>query len=153
MRNAVAIVCMFLLVGCERSTTYERNHTISHHAWKKDKSIDFEVGIDDTTASYDLFINVRHSAGYATVNLWVNLDTKAPSGDTSSRRYNLLLGDNVAEQWLGDCVGDICDMRVPIASGLQFGERGPYRFSLTHLMWEEPLEGIMSVGLRLEKHP
>lgn len=140
-----------MLVGCEKNRVYERNHAISNHEWNKDDAMHFEVNITDTVSAYDLSINVRHSAEYKNVNLWTQLVVTMPSGDTVSWRQNLAIGDNDTERWLGDCVRDICDVRVLIASDFHFAESGTYAFELSHLMWENPLHDIMSVGLRLEK--
>jgi len=151
MRLVFLVTLISLELGCDKSRTFERNQPFARHEWHKDQSLHFDLNIKDTTSLYDLYVNVRHSARFGSVNLWVDLQTTYPSGDSGSTQLNLELGSNAAERWFGDCVADICDVSVPVATGLSFSEKGLYRFRLRHVMWEDPLERIMSAGLKIEK--
>lgn len=151
MRTLLVLMMFCALAGCEKNRIYERNVPLRHHQWGKNEPVEFEVNISDTAATYDLFVNVRHRANFKAVNLWMRVFIGFPDGDSLRFEENVLLGDNTRGRWLGDCVADVCDLQHTVASGVRLRQQGTHRFALFHLMWEDPLESVMSVGLRLEK--
>ena len=55
-------------------------------------------------------------------------------------------------QWYGKCKGDICRIQIPIQSftNYSFSDTGVYVFTLKQIMRENPLQSMMSVGIRIE---
>lgn len=151
MRGTMLVLVACLYGSCDKNRVFEKNVSVPEHTWSQSDSYAFDVTIEDTAELYDIYAVVRHSNDYKYVNLWVSLHTRFPSGNTGVVKENLQLGDNQTEKWLGDCIADICDIRIPLVANHRFSESGSYTFELRHVMWDEPLEDVMSVGLRVER--
>jgi gliding motility-associated lipoprotein GldH len=77
------------------------------------------------------------------------ISTQFPDGKKSSRRIEVMLANDEGK-WFGEGLGDIWDYRTLIQENAYFTEPGSYTFSLEQSMRQDPLPGIMAVGLRVE---
>jgi len=73
-------------------------------------------------------------------------------GDTmTTKKVNLTLGDD-ANGWYGSGLDDIWEVRKKLSNyPIQFKKQGIYSYSLTNLMRDNPLNHIMSTGIRIER--
>lgn len=62
----------------------------------------------------------------------------------------LTLGDN-KKGWLGTGMSDVFEQRVRITRFPIQLQKGEYVFVLGQIMREDPLQGILQAGLRVEK--
>lgn len=127
---------------------------IPEHNWQSNYRPQFSFEIKDTTVPYQLYIILRHNERYNYNNIWLNLYTKAPGSTTASKaQYELPLATN-ERGWLASGMDDLYEHRIlltPTSERFYFKTAGVYTFSLQHIMREDPLENVMSVGLRIEK--
>ena len=153
MRSIILLIFVVIcLTACERNQVFEKNTGIKGHEWSHTDKIPFTVEIQDTAATYDLYVNVRHSTSYNFTNLYLNIHTFYPSGKKGTLTKRVELGSNDELKWLGECLNDICYRQAEIIKGMKFPERGEYKFLVEQIMRTDPLPDIMSVGLRVEKH-
>lgn len=77
---------------------------------------------------------------------------QAPGDSTISQSLELPLATD-SKGWLGTGMDDIFEHRILItpAQQPQPFKKGTYRFRLTNIMREDPLEHVMNVGIRVEK--
>ncbi|WP_301923241.1 gliding motility lipoprotein GldH [Ferruginibacter sp.] len=139
------------LAACTRLDVFEKNTVIPNNQWSfaLQPSVDFVIA--DTTASYNVFIVLRHTDAYRYHNLWLNVGTQAPGDKTRFNTFELVLGTD-ATGWQGTGMDDIWEVRKLITNGpVRFNKAGNYRFTLAQIMRENPLPNIMSVGIRIEK--
>ena len=75
-----------------------------------------------------------------------------PPGDSMHfQKLDLTLG-NDADGWEGSGMNDIWEIRKVINNQpRRFKKSGEYRFSIRHIMRDDPLPSVMSAGLRVEK--
>lgn len=159
MMRLLTIGCLVcLLAGCDTVDLYERTVAIKGQAWASSQKPQFRFDIKDTTAAYNLYVLVRHSARYHYNNIWINVATQDPDGKASRVQYELpLAGKSGADgqlQWLGSGMDDIYEHRIaltPLDQTFQFRKAGTYTFTIEHLMREDPLEQVLNIGLRIEK--
>ncbi len=147
----LSVILLGLGSSCLKNQVFEQNYPIKDMSWIRNDTLVFDIRINDTVASYNLLINVRHKTDYAFSNLWIDLTTIFPSDTTGHLLEPLKLGDNKEGRWRGECMNDICDAQISVVEGLKLHETGNYRFLIHHNMRTNPLKGIMSIGLRLEK--
>jgi len=132
---------------------FERNVAIPAQSWSYHflPSVDFNVS--DTIASYNVLVVCRHTEAYAYKNLWVLLDTRKPGEiKTQKERFELTLQDNTG-RWYGTGMDDIWEQRIPLYQNLHFDKPGVYTVTFEQNMRDEPLKGILDIGLRVEKAP
>ena len=144
------VIVMLLLAACQTKQLYEQNTIYPDHHWVSKQVNEYQFSIDDTVSTYKMFFVIRHHNAYHYKNIWLQLNTKAPNDSVSKQTLNLNLADD-EKGWLGTGMDDIYDQRIPInAEPLHF-KKGLYKFALQHTMREDPLENILSTGIRVEK--
>ncbi|WEK36636.1 MAG: gliding motility lipoprotein GldH [Candidatus Pseudobacter hemicellulosilyticus] len=144
------LACLFLLNACTPNTdVFEKNVPIPEHSWSKRFKPTIDFTVKDTSIQYRIFVVIRHSDAYRYRNIWLNVQSVAPNGDTSKQALDLRLATD-DKGWLGSGMDDLFDHRILITRpGLL--QAGTYHFSLEQIMREDPLEYVMNAGIRVEK--
>ena len=145
----LGLLLVVALAACEPGRVFE-NHRSVGPQWSWEEPARFEVDIRDTLSRYDLYVNVRHELRYGYANLWVQIRTAFPGGDTVTSRVEVPLAEPDGT-WLGECTGRLCFRRDLIGAQRQFPRSGVYVFEILQDMREEDLPGIRDVGIRIEK--
>jgi gliding motility-associated lipoprotein GldH len=147
------LTVLYLFSSCTHIDLYERIDNIPKQAWPSPYKPSFTFTIRDTTAPYQLFLILRHTAQYNYNNLWINVYRRKPDGPVSKVQYELKLATN--EGWTATGMDDIYEHRIPLTppanDSFYFNRSGDYTFTVEHIMREDPLKHIMNVGLRIEK--
>jgi gliding motility-associated lipoprotein GldH len=150
------IICgvLFLLVlaSCGPIDVFEKNVAIPGFAWSSNFKPEISFEVTDSTAPYIVYFVIRHTDAYRYKNIWINVQTRTPSGDTLSRQLDLTLATD-EKGWLGSGMDDIWEHRIAITPTRvpQSLKPGTYTFKLSNIMREDPLDHVMNVGIRLEK--
>jgi gliding motility-associated lipoprotein GldH len=154
MRNYISLFTLMGMVAlsaasCDNSRVYEKNVTIKKYIWDSAVKPAFEVEIRDTSVLYNLYVNVRHAGVYPYRNIWLLVGTRFPDSTLASKRIEVMLADEEGK-WFGEGLGDIWDYRSLIQDNAYFSQPGTYLFTLEQNMRQDPLPGIMAVGIRIE---
>ena len=142
--------------ACSTADLYEKSVTIPAHAWKSSYRPEFPFTIKDTSASYELFLVLRHSDRYHFNNIYIDLSVKTPGADSAKIiRCDLRLANDI-NGWLGSGMDDIFEHRISlnrqlVENSISLRQPGDYLFSVAQVMREDPLEQVYNVGLRIEK--
>ncbi|MEO7982775.1 MAG: gliding motility lipoprotein GldH [Bacteroidota bacterium] len=155
MFTLIAYSLQLIATSCTTIDLYEKTANIPGHSWKSSFQPSFTFTIKDTTTPYRLFLIIRHNDKYSFNNIYINLHTRQPGGDTTqTARFDCRLGtDN--EGWLGSGMDDIYEHMIPLTPAgdqFYFKKAGDYTFSLEQIMREDPLNNVLNVGLRIEKN-
>lgn len=141
---------MAIIASCNTINIFERTKKFRDHNWKDSDKPSFTFNIEDTLSPYNIFIVFRHTDAYNYNNVWLSVTTIA-AGDTAiTQKLDLKLADN-KNGWLGSGMDDIFEHRIKITNTPIKLRQGKYNFTLQHIMREEPLMNVMSVGIRVEK--
>jgi gliding motility-associated lipoprotein GldH len=148
------IICTAWLSSCEKIDLYERTVAIPKNEWSSRFAPAFSFEISDTASSYQVYIILRHDDRYNYNNIWLNLVAQGPDGKkVPFTQIEMPLADK-EKGWLGSGMADLYEHRIPITLDPQkfsFNRKGTYRFTLAHMMREDPLQHVLNVGLRLER--
>ncbi|HET8963199.1 MAG: gliding motility lipoprotein GldH [Chitinophagales bacterium] len=150
MRNFLTAYVILLLFACDTSRVYDKNEQILNAKWLYDQPLSFSITIQDTTESYNMFINVRHSDMYAYNNLLMQMQTIFPDSTIQNDNIEVVLSETSGE-WTGNCIDNVCYNSILIRSAFTFPEPGNYTFILTQNMRINPITEIMDVGVKIEK--
>lgn len=145
----LSLVFVLGIASCEKNRVYEKNISIDKYSWESKVVPSFAVEISDTSTVYNVYVNIRHADLYPFQNIWLEVGSKFPDGTTSTRRIEIILANDEGK-WYGEGLGDIWDFRSLIQENAFFNQPGTYTFTLTQSMRQDPLPGIMAVGLRVE---
>ena len=146
------LLVIFLPFSCDRNRVYEKNIRIPDGVWNRFEPVHFKVIIEDTVSLHNLYINVRNTSMYPMRNLYLFVETTAPSGHTLTDTVEILLADEKGK-WYGSGLGDMWDLSQLYKQNIRFAQEGMYGFSYEQAMRTENLPFILDVGLRIEKIP
>ena len=142
---------MITAVSCAKVDLYEKTVHIPRQSWTYDYKPSFNFLITDTSASYNVFVTLRHTDAYKYNNLWLTLGSQAPGDTLVSQNINLQLA-NDSKGWEGFGMDDIYEVRKNITPGpVSFRKAGTYQFSVSQIMRENPLRNVLDIGIRVEK--
>ncbi len=146
---------MFLFVAagiyaCNTLDVYEKTVSFPTHEWKGSDKSSFQFAIEDTASLYNIFVVLRHEDAYHFNNIWLSIGTQSPGDTIKTQLVNVQLADN-KKGWLGTGMDDVYDHRAKITRMPVKLKKGNYTFTLQQIMREEPLQKILSAGIRVEK--
>ncbi len=147
-RFLIVVFCLFLY-SCKQVELYERLKNIDKASWQKQQVADFNLDITDTISPYNVYVVIRHTNAYAYRNIWLNVGLQQAGDSMRYQSFELELA--AADKWLGTGMDDIYEHRALLfPKPVHFNKIGPVHFSLQHIMRQDPLPGLMQVGIRVE---
>lgn len=152
MRNISTILGLVLLLSsCQTGPFFEKNSIIPGQEWEEIFHPQFQVEIDDTTALYDVFLNIRHSPYYNYSNLFLSIaEISVDSIETISPIIDVEMADKEGK-WFGKSAGHLYELTELVQEDRQFPDTGIYMFRIRHQMQDASLVGINDVGLKIIK--
>ena len=144
-------VCFVMsIVACQTMPLSEQNTIHPDHQWSSAKPEKYLFNITDTNSVYKVIFVIRHHNAYHYKNIWVELSHSSAGEQTQTQAFNLNLADD-QKGWLGTGMDDIYDHRVLINSKPIKLPKGIFTISTQQIMREDPLQNILTTGIRVEK--
>ncbi|MDR1332683.1 MAG: gliding motility lipoprotein GldH [Tannerella sp.] len=147
-RVLLAVYMSACCFACSQSAFYDQYQMVEG-AWEKEKEFYFTYNIDDNSAHYNLYINVRNNNFYPYQNLWLFCTEEQPVGPIRRDTVECLLADDFGK-WFGTGIS-IFHLTIPIRMGYAFPHKGQYTFCIRQGMRDSRLKGIEEIGLTIEK--
>jgi len=145
-----AIIISLLIVACTSNDVYFQYSAINSKGWSKDSLYGFDIPINDTLATYNVYLNIRNRGEYPYQNLWLFLSKTTPDKIQSKDSIECYLADQRGK-WLGSGIGSIMEMPVLYQQNVRFKKIGIYHYKIVHGMRDTILNGINDIGMRVEK--
>ncbi len=154
-------VCMasVVLASCNDNLVYSDFRPIKNGKWQMDTPVNFEFSELDSTANYNMFINVRNDETYPFSNLFLITEFEYPDGNTIKDTLEYKMAQPTGE-WLGKGVGSVKENKLWYKENIVFSQSGVYKVNVFHAMRKNgevdglhELDGITDVGLEIEKVP
>lgn len=149
--HIVARICFLISLGaCQTIPLSEQNTIHPDHQWNSSKPEKYQFKITDTSHLYKVIFVIRHHNAYRYKNIWVELTHQIVGQKPVIQQFNLPLADD-QKGWLGTGMDDIYDQRIPLTQQPIKLKYGINTFIIKHTMREDPLQSILSTGIRIEK--
>lgn len=153
MKAGSSILCFWIILfllslGCDRSMIYDHYQRIEQDRWGWDQEVDFRFNIQDTSASHNILIQVRHTTDYPLSNLYMFVDVEGPSGQSMKDTINFILAENNGK-WIGKGVGNLREIAYLYKRNTIFPDTGEYGISIEQAMRLSEIP-VSEVGLRIE---
>ncbi len=145
-----AILLSLLLNACDSNRVFDKNLPLEDAVWDRNQIARFDVEIDDTTAQYSLFVNVRNAGQYPYRNIYLFTQIQSPNGQYARDTAEFILADGRGN-WLGKGIGDLWEYQFPYKQNVMFPSKGTYRIELEQAMRDKELKYITDIGIRVEK--
>jgi gliding motility-associated lipoprotein GldH len=147
------IVLALFLAGCDDTRVYEVNHDFEQRVWLINDKPEFEFSITNASDKYSLYCNVRNSVAFPFSRLFIKYELTDSTGKVIEGKMMpaFLFDQQTGKPQGSSALGDIYDQRFPIISNYQFPSPGKYKISFQQFMRKDTLEGVLAVGLRVER--
>jgi gliding motility-associated lipoprotein GldH len=149
-RIVCGICFLISLAACQTIPLSEQNTIHPDHQWNSAKPEKYLFNIIDTNQLYKIIFVIRHHNAYHYKNIWIELRHSSTAEQSKTETFNLNLA-NDQKGWLGTGMDDIYDQRIPLYSKPIKLKYGMHTFTIKHTMREDPLQNILSTGIRIEK--
>jgi len=149
--SILLIISLLVLTSCDSNGVFEENIDTNDNTWGVNDIAKFSVTISDTLSSHNIFINIRNTTDYPNSNLYLFVKTIAPTGASQLDTLEFFIADEYGK-WLGRGFGHILDNRFPYKLDIRFPVKGIFLFEIQQAMRTDQLQGIASVGLRIERN-
>lgn len=153
MNSIAFFLTLVSLISCDDTRLYEDNREFGDRTWKVTEEPRFEFTIADTTLQYNLYYNVRNSLTYPYARIFITCHLYDSTGkELSKKLMNNDLFDQKTGRPLGESgLGDLYDHQFPVLKLHHFSTPGKYSVKLDQFMRQDTLQGVIAVGIRLEK--
>ena len=149
-RIVFGIYFLLSMVACQTIPLSEQNTIHPEHQWNSAKLEKYLFNITDTNQLYKIVFVIRHHNAYHYKNILVELSHSSAGEKAQTETFNLNLADD-QKGWLGTGMDDIYDQRIPLYTKPVKLSYGMHTFIIKHTMREDPLQNILSTGIRIEK--
>jgi gliding motility-associated lipoprotein GldH len=143
------VLHLLLVASCTTIDVFEKQHAFQTQKWSAVDTPSFTFQIKDTASFYNIFFVMRHTDAYGFQNVWLNVDMTQPDGKQIKQQVNMQIAN--AKGWLGSGMDDIFDLRKQLIDQPLHLQAGKYTVKLQNIMREDPLQEVLSVGIRVEK--
>lgn len=147
MKRIIPILISSLLVlsSCNR-TVFSEFQAVPAMGWAADSAFRFDYNIADSTDSYCILINVRHTETYPYQNMWLFV-----SDSLHEDTLEFYLADDRG-RWLGNTHHGYIEMPVLYEEAYRFSAGGKKQLRIRHGMRDEVLHGVSDIGVIIEKN-
>ncbi|MCF3111136.1 gliding motility lipoprotein GldH [Niabella sp. CC-SYL272] len=147
--SVLLIISTSVVFSCKQIEVRERVADIPRHEWKKKSPAIVELDITDS-ASYQLYLILRHTQQYRYNNLVASISVKDTAGHpVSTLRVNASLV-TPSGKWGGSNIDDLYDHRIRLNVPVVL-KKNRYRFTISQLMKDDPLLFMLNAGIGVEK--
>lgn len=148
----IKIVAVFLLIvsglfACNQVEVFDENKIIENKKWRSTSKVSFKLNITNIDIKYDFVLKLRHTPSYRYSNIFILFYVTNPEKKTSTERIEFTLAEPDGE-WIGHGVSVLAYKSI-FKTGFKFPKAGIYTIEIEQNMRDNPLEGIMDVGLAL----
>jgi len=155
MRIFLSIVfATILLAACDDTRVFEKNVDFNDRAWLFADTPEFEFEILDTTTSYNVYCNVRNSLQYPFSRLFVTYYLQDSVGKVSRQKLvsRMIFDPKTGKPQGSSGLGDIYDHQFLLVQDHKFPYRGKHKIKFEQFMRTDTLEGVLAVGVRVERN-
>ena len=150
-------IVILLIQACQSDMIYNKYVSIENNEWGKELVLEFEIPVQDTVNSYNLFINLRNTKDYGFSNLFLITQMTFPDQSKVIDTLEYEMTD-AAGHFLGSGFSDIKENKLFYKNNVRFQEPGNYLFQVKQAMRNRnkieginPLLGVSDVGISMEK--
>ena len=142
---------MAAVTACHINTPiFEEYRQFEDLSWNRFDILEFSAEVEEQQSPVDIFLNIRHLPEIPYKSMTISYTIYSPAGDMRSSEYSFELIDQEGNS-LSNCMGDYCDLMVPIREAFVFSEPGRVKFEIENKYTKMEMPGIIEVGLIMKK--
>jgi len=150
IKFSILTFILFSLLFCTKPPLLDVILDTNESGWDVTKKLITEINIEDTLSPHVFYIYVRNTTDYKYSNFFLFIKTTFPDGKIAIDTLECLLADKEGK-WYGKGKGKIRDNKILLKKNAIFPIKGLYKFEIEHAMRTKTVNGIKSIGIRIEK--
>ncbi len=150
MKNWGLILISIFVLSCLKNDRYDSAHTMHNEKWNAEDTAYFAVNITDTSRRYNMYMTLRRSINYPYSNIWLRTLTQTPDTTQPTTSDLELTLEEKDGKPTGSRFGNNIEHVILIREGVKL-RYGTYKFWILQNMRDESLQGILNIGVRLER--
>jgi gliding motility-associated lipoprotein GldH len=157
MRRIFIFICFIALEslsGCDDNRIYDTHIDIENALWPENKELNYEFEVADNKQAYNVIYNIRYANTYPYYNLYLHYYLADSAGKVlKDHQLHMDLFDSKTGKPLGKGLGDLFDGSFlnQDLKAYKFPYAGKYKMKLRQYMRQSQLQGISSVGVKVER--
>jgi gliding motility-associated lipoprotein GldH len=153
MKGWHAFFLLLALSACDQERIYEHQVDFEQKAWLVNNKPRFDFEIKDHSKNYNIYYTVRNSLEFLFSRIFVSYSLQDSLGTALKQELaSGFLFDQKTGAPLGDSgIGDLFDSRIPLVTNYHFDKPGVYSLILEQFNRKDTLQGVLAVGVRVEK--
>lgn len=136
---------IWLVSSCDNGSIFKRKLSFSKNQWPKTSTNAFIVEITDDSKNYDVTFLLWHVYDYQFDTIPLSFTWIKPDGSKEVIPVSLAIKDKNGKE-LGECAGDICDLKKVILSDVQL-PKGTNEIIVQHTFNHDYLPNIIQIGM------
>ncbi|NQY04863.1 MAG: hypothetical protein HRT68_01350 [Flavobacteriaceae bacterium] len=150
-KNLNLLFLVLFFVACNPNQIYrETNKELPLNRWMRNDPQVFTAKIVNINELYDVNLNFGHIYGFQFKEVPMEITIETPSGELIKKEFNLQILNDQKED-IGDCLGDICDVKYTFLESYDFQEQGNYTFTVSNNFDNMFLTNVLAVGIEILK--
>lgn len=145
----LSVISLSLLTSCGNNVVFRQYNKMENVSWNRLDIQNFEVPVEKGEV-LDFYLSIRHHPDFPFDKIWVNITFYTPEGTMRSRDYDFDLKDKNGK-WLSDCMGELCDIDLPVHKDMVFNQSGTCRVRVENKNSKYETPGIIEVGLVVKR--
>lgn len=141
---------LLLWSACGPDYLFKEEKNIPGARWAYKDTLDFAFAISDTQALYKIAVQFEYVDTFPTQNIYAKFYTRFPDGKRLTKPLSFDFFDAEGKV-IGDCSGKTCRTDVTIQENAFFEKPGQYLITLEQFCRVDPLPGLKTVGLTVQK--
>lgn len=145
-------ICCLLMTACDPARVYETSYDFPERYWLKDVQPAFQFEIP-RSGKYNLYMTIRNESSFENANLYFTYYLSDSTGEVlaSMLKSEFLFDGKTGKPFGSTVLGDIYDHELPMLNAFAFSHAGSYTLKYEQFTRQDSLQGVMSVGLRVER--
>ncbi len=137
--------------ACKKDAGLTVFHSFPDRAWNRFEKQTFDFLIENTSATYDMTLILRHTDDYPFENLYMHVIMEMPGGEERIGEYDFNVKGPGEEFLSRVSKGGYREITFSLHKGLRFAETGICRVEMENLIPKIEIPGIIALGISLQR--
>lgn len=144
-RNTIPAILVAIMYSCSTNTVYHRYLPTDDKGWSREDTLSFVLPDSMKTGMYHTEIGIRHTEAYPYKDIWLSI--LLPQSDKADTIHIYLANDR--GNWNSNgSTGGYFQYSVN-ATEFSYSPSQNYTIKISHIMNDNPLQGISDIGLKI----
>jgi gliding motility-associated lipoprotein GldH len=141
---------MFLaFAACKSEPAYQNIHAMQGNTWNRFDNQAFEIPVNESGKSYDIFLTMKRTADFPYEELPVNVVLQTPSGEERIHEFTFKLSQSIKDP--NQESSDSLISKFLLWNEILISDKGKCTITIENLIPKIATPGIANIGIVMKK--